>query len=149
MNSKWNKRFLDLAGEIASWPKDPSTKVGCVLVDDQRRVVGIGYNGFPRGVDDNKERYENRDLKYLMVQHAEANAILNAVGDVSGTIAYVTHHPCSNCLGLLIQASVRSIVTNPTPAGLAERFKDSFSAAKMMAEEAGIEIIELGDDHGE
>lgn len=138
--SKWDERFLELAHHVGSWSKDPSTKVGCVLVDDQRRVVGLGYNGFPRGVDDNAARYDNRPMKYLMVQHAEANAILNAVGKTAGCTAYVTHHPCANCAGLLIQAGVHRIVSLAPEGGIAERFADSFAAASLMFGEAGIEV---------
>lgn len=136
----WDARFLTLAQHIATWSKDPSTQVGCVLVDDHRRVVGMGYNGFPRGVSDDPERYEHRPIKYLMVQHAEANAILNAVDKTAGTTAYVTHHPCSNCAGLLIQAGVKRIVTFSPAGGIAERFADSFAAARTMLDEAKVEL---------
>lgn len=148
MTTKWDRRFLELAGSIAAWSKDPSTQVGCVLVDDQRRVVGMGYNGFPRGVADHEGRYDNRDIKYLMVQHAEANAILNAVGNVAGTTAYVTHHPCASCAGLLIQAGVHRIVTNRPSGGIAERFADSFNAARIMLEEAEVALDMEGADYG-
>ena len=148
MNVKWDRRFLELAASVAAWSKDPSTQVGCVLVDDQRRVVGMGYNGFPRGVDDRDSRYQNRELKYMMVQHAEANAILNAVGNVSGTTAYVTHHPCASCAGLLIQAGVDRIVTHRPEGGIAERFKDSFTAARTMLEEAEVALDMEGADYG-
>lgn len=137
---KWHSRFMDLAHHIAQWSKDPSTKVGCVLVDHKRRVVGMGYNGFPRDVADHSARYEERALKYLMVQHAEANAILNAVGTTEGATAYVTHHPCSTCAGLLIQSGVRSIITHQPAGGIAERFKDSFEASRVMFTEAGVSL---------
>lgn len=132
---KWDERFLDLARYVAQWSKDPSTQVGCVLVDDHRRVVG-----FPRGVDDNEDRYNDRSMKYLMVQHAEANAILNAVGKTAGCTAYVTHHPCANCAGLLIQSGVRRIVSLVPAGGIAERFADSFATASLMLGEAGVEL---------
>lgn len=140
---KWHRRFLDLAAHVAAWSKDPSTQVGCVLVDDDRRVIGMGYNGFPRGVKDSADRYDDRPTKYAMVQHAEANAILNATRDTRGCVAYVTHHPCSNCTGLLIQAGVRSIFTHSPPPGLAERFADSFRIARTMAQESGVSITLL------
>ena len=144
----WDKRFLDLAHHVAQWSKDPSTQVGCVIVNPQRIVVGMGYNGFPRGVKDGADRYDDRPTKYAMVVHAEANAILNAVGSTRGTLAYVTHHPCASCSGLLIQAGVRAIITHPTPAGLAERFKDSFTAARTMLSEADVGVLELESPDG-
>lgn len=134
----WELRFLALAKHIALWSKDPSTRVGCVLVDPERRVVGMGYNGFPRGVKDTPARLEHRPTKYLMVQHAEANAILNATSDTACTTAFVTHHPCATCAGLLIQAGVVAVVTTRPEPGIAERFKDSFEAARIMFEEAGV-----------
>lgn len=148
MSEKWHKRFLALAANVATWSKDPSTQVGCVLVNSKLQVVAMGYNGFPRGVGDEKERYDDRPTKYAMVVHAEANAILNAVGSVQGAVAYVTHRPCASCSGLLIQAGIRSIITNPTPTGLAERFKDSFSIAEIMLREAKVGVLEMESLNG-
>jgi dCMP deaminase len=145
---KWHRRFMALADHIATWSKDPSTQVGCILVDDHRRVVGMGYNGFPRGVSDDLKRYEDRPTKYLMVQHAEANAVLNAVGKTEGATAYVTHHPCSTCAGLLIQAGVKSVITNPPPEGLRNRFRDSFAASATMFREAGTGLLTMEDFDG-
>jgi dCMP deaminase len=139
-HDKWDIRFLELARLVAGWSKDPSTQVGCVLVNPKRVVVGLGYNGFPRGVCDHPERLENRELKYQMVQHAEPNAILNASADVEGCTAYVTHAPCANCTGVLIQAGVTRIVTQPTPAGLAERFAASFEISGKMLNEANVPL---------
>ena len=148
MSYKWDRRFLQLATIVADWSKDPSTRVGCVLVDDKRRVVGMGYNGFPRGVSDAPARYDDRATKYLMVQHAEANAILNAVGSVEGTTAYVTLHPCASCSGLLIQSGVRRIVTHMPEGAVAARFADSFKAARVMLEEAEVVLDYEGACYG-
>jgi len=142
---KWHNRFLDLASHVAQWSKDPSTKVGCVIVNDDRQVVGMGYNGFPRGVADGKDRYEDRSIKYPMVVHAEANAILNAVGSTRDCFAYVTHPPCAGCMGLLIQAGVRSIITHRPDEGLAERFRESFAITDTMAREARVPVTFMED----
>jgi len=141
---KWDARFMAMAGLIATWSKDPSTQVGCVLVDDARLVRGMGYNGFPRGVKDSAERLADREVKYLFVQHAEPNAITNASGKTAGCTAYVTHHPCANCAGLLIQAGIRRVVTHPPSGGLAERFRASFAASREMMSEAGVELVLVG-----
>ncbi|MDW4550851.1 deaminase [Defluviimonas sp. D31] len=138
MSAAWDARFLGLADHVASWSKDPSTQVGCVLVDARRRVIGTGYNGFPRGVADAPDRLATRAVKYLMIQHAEANAVLQSVADPSGATAYVTHHPCAGCAGILIQAGLARIVTRAPDPGLASRFADSFAAARLMLAEAGI-----------
>ena len=138
---KWAERFMTMAELVASWSKDPSTKVGCVLVDAQRRIVGMGYNGFPRGVADEADRYDDRPTKYAMVVHAEANAILNAVGDVKGCTAYVTHHPCADCAGLLIQSGVSSIITKRPDPGIQKRFCESFKHSQSMLDEAGVDLM--------
>lgn len=139
--SKWDYRFLDLAQHVAQWSKDPSTKVGCVLVDARRIVVGLGYNGFPRGVEDREDRLSDRETKYQMVQHAETNAIANSSG--RGNTAYVTHAPCANCTGALIQAGITKIVALETDAALKERFKESFKISATMMFEAGVDFVEL------
>ena len=77
-SEKWDGRFLDLATFIAEWSKDPSTKVGAALVRPDRTIVSVGFNGFPRGVLDHAERYQDRSTKYEMVVHAEMNALLSS-----------------------------------------------------------------------
>src|SRR5664280_2545750 len=86
---KWHIRFLDLAKHIAQWSKDPKTKVGAVIVDEDNIILGIGYNGFPRGVQDYSERYNDRDTKLKYVVHAELNAILNTNRSVKDATIYV------------------------------------------------------------
>ncbi|NCA14162.1 MAG: hypothetical protein EBS89_08535, partial [Proteobacteria bacterium] len=78
MPSDWDRWFLGLAHYVSTASKDPSTKVGAVIVDAERRVVSVGYNGLPRGVEDSEERLHNREVKYKMIIHAERNAILFA-----------------------------------------------------------------------
>lgn len=136
----WDAYYLDMASHISTASKDPSTKVGCVLVDERRRVVGLGYNGFPRGVIDSPERYADRSKKYLFVQHAEVNAVVQAAARLDGVTAYVTHPPCACCTGVLIQAGVKRVVTHWPSAALLERFGDSFRASVDMMDEAGVEL---------
>src|SRR3989344_2191240 len=81
---KWDRRFLALAEHVAQWSKDPSTKTGAVIVDPNNRVVSLGYNGFPRGVNDLPERLSNRELKYKIIVHCERNALLFARESVRG-----------------------------------------------------------------
>ena len=78
---KWDLRFLEMSELVSSWSKDPSTKVGSVIVDNDRRVISLGYNGFPKGVADN-DRLNDREEKYKIVVHAERNALLFANTDV-------------------------------------------------------------------
>lgn len=109
-SSKWDRRFLELADHIASWSRDPSTKVGACIIDNKRHVVSVGYNGFPRGVLDLDERYDNRETKLMFVAHAERNALDNAHSDVSGCTLYTTLFPCNECAKSIIQRGIKRIV---------------------------------------
>lgn len=144
--SKWDERFLRLAEEIASWSKDPSTKVGAVLVGANNLVVGLGYNGFARGVGDSDERLNNRELKYKLVVHAEVNAILMAGDKARGAKLYVWPAfdipcICHDCCKTAIQAGVSEVIgRNPSPECLerAKRWGDSIALSRQMCEEAGV-----------
>ena len=92
-SEKWDGRFLDLATFIAEWSKDPSTKVGAALVRPDRTIAAVGFNGFPRGVLDHVERYEDRPTKYEMVVHAELNALLSSRESLEGYTIYVAPLP--------------------------------------------------------
>jgi dCMP deaminase len=136
----WNKRFLDLAGHVAGWSKDPSTKVGAVIVNDDKQVLGLGYNGFPRGVHDCTERYNDRNLKLQFVAHAERNALDNAA-DVRGATLYSTLFPCTDCAKGIIQRGIRCVVTTQPNEVQSRRF--NFETSKIMFDEAGVELLLL------
>lgn len=126
----WGQRFIDLAITVASWSKDPSTKVGCVLVDGRRRVISMGYNGFPETCEDKPEWYADKAIKYPTVIHAEMNAVTNATAPVAGSVAFLTHPPCVDCAKLLIANRVREIhYVMPSP-DLLSRWADSLKAAE-------------------
>jgi dCMP deaminase len=133
----WHARFMDLAAHVATWSKDPSTKVGAVIVDDKNRVIGMGYNGFPRGVHDLQARYDDRPTKYKYVVHAEANAILNAIRDVRGCVIYCTLHPCCECAKLIIQAGIAAVFCKPVD----PRWAESSEIAAQMFAEAGVDLF--------
>lgn len=145
INEKWDRRFLELAKHISSWSKDPSTKVGAVLVNpDNRIVVGIGYNGFARGVQDTDERLNMRELKYKFVVHAEVNAILmaSAGGQTRGSILYVwpafdIPNICHDCAKTAIQAGVKEVI-GYIPGQIKESWKESLAISKTMFDEAGV-----------
>lgn len=138
VNSKWDNRMMDLAEHVAGWSKDPSTKVGCVIMREDRTVASMGYNGFPRGVMDQIDRYANREVKYTMVVHAEANAIVSAAGPVKGMTAYCTLYPCCECAKLLIQAGIKEVVVKSLEK--TERFYDSMVTSERMFREAGVTL---------
>ena len=138
----WNLRFIKLAQHIAGWSKDDSTKVGAVIVDPKRRVIGIGFNGFPRGVEDLQERYSDKPTKYAMVVHAECNALLSVGRSVEGCSLYVSSlPPCSQCAAAIIQAGIKSVfcIDSEVP----ERWKQSCDTAFLMFKEAGVEVFKV------
>lgn len=137
MNTDWDKRFLELASVVGSWSKDPSTKVGAVIVNENKQIVSMGYNGFPRGVKDDY-RLENRETKYNLIVHAEANAIIHAKESLEGCTIYTDPFmPCSKCAGLIIQSGIKRVVSldcdNP-------RWIENFRLAHSILTEARIEI---------
>jgi dCMP deaminase len=142
---KWDRRFLLLARHIADWSKDPSTKVGCVVVGPDREIRSTGFNGFPRGIEDKRERLENREMKYPLICHAEENAIMHAarIGvSLRDCVAYVTWPPCTRCARSLVQAGVKEVVY---PGGLTipDRWKDDFEMSMSMFVEAGVGTREI------
>lgn len=144
---KWDNRFLRLAKEVASWSKDPSTKCGAVITD-RNLLVSIGFNGFPKGVKDREEDYQNRELKYEKVLHGELNALLHANRSVKGCTIYVyPFMPCSRCMATIIQSGISRVVTLPTSEDLRSRWEDSHNIALSMAKEAGVSVMYR--DHGE
>ena len=142
MSAKWDIRFLELATHISEWSKDPSTKVGCVVVGPDREIRSTGFNGFPRGIQDSDERLTNRDLKYPLICHAEENAIMHAarIGlALKGCTAYVTWPPCTRCARSLIQAGVSEIVI-PSGLEIPDRWWDDFEMSMGLLREAEVTI---------
>lgn len=139
MNDIWNRRFLELASFISNWSKDPSTKVGAVIVDCNRRIISTGYNGFPIGVSDDQERLENRDFKYKAILHAEENAIMFARKDLSRCSLYVSSlPPCSHCASLIIQSGIKNVYTWEQE--IPERWQESINITKTMFKESGVSL---------
>ncbi len=138
---KWDTRFYGLAGYIADWSKDPSTKVGAVVVDPtNKRIVSTGFNGFPYGVEDSAERLENREIKYEMVVHAEMNALVFAGPQAAGCTLYVTPlPPCARCAVIIIQAGITRVVS-PRPDMSKEPWATQSRISEQMFTEAGIAI---------
>lgn len=136
--TSWVYRLLELAEHIAQWSKDPSTKVGAVIVDDQRVVLGVGYNGFPRGVRDTEERLVDRPTKHRLVVHAEANAILNARTSLRGAALVATKHPCSECAKLIVQSGIREVYAPPLDeSGL---WAEDGRFARLILSEGGVRV---------
>lgn len=138
MNSqKWDLRFIELAKLVGSWSKDPSTKVGAVIVDEKNRIVSVGYNGFPQGIIDD-ERLQDRETKYKVVVHGEINAILFANKSVAGCTLYtIPFEPCPRCAGLIIQSGIKRVVA---PKNTNARWEEDFKISRELFSEAKIVV---------
>ena len=141
-SEKWDRRFLELAKHISKWSKDPSTKVGCVVVGEDREIRSNGFNGFPRGIADDSDRLEDREQKYPLICHAEENAIMHAarIGvSLKGNTAYISWPPSSRCARSLIQAGVNEVVF-PAGVDVPKRWRPDFDIAIAMMNEAGTAV---------
>jgi len=136
--TKWDMRYISLAQHVSLWSKDPSTKCGAVIVDKHNRVVSIGYNGFPQGIQDADDLLKDRNKKLAMTIHAERNALIFAKQDLHDCTLYT--YPiqcCSECTAMMIQAGItRHVSTSHMPA----KWQDSFLIAQSMMSEANIKF---------
>ena len=138
MNQKWDKRFIDLAYLVSSWSRDPSTKCGAVIVDPHKRIVSVGFNGFPRGTNDDEQLYADRKEKYPRVVHAEQNAILFSKRDITNCTIYVVPMlPCSQCAAAIIQSGITQVIAVAADPKTACRW-DNFRTSMKMFDEAGV-----------
>ena len=140
--TKWDERYIRVAKETASWSKDPSRKIGAVIIGDKGQIKSQGYNGFPRGVIDSDERYNDRPTKYKYVVHAEANAVYNALhngNDVNGDTLYVTGLPvCHECAKAIIQSGIKKVKCD-TLIDDKDSWSESCRLALTMFNESGVE----------
>lgn len=140
----WDEYFMGVAMLSAMRSKDPNTQVGACIVNQEKRIVGVGYNGFPTGCSDDELPWEREgewvSTKYPYVCHAELNAILNSIGgDLRGCTLYVALFPCNECAKAIIQSGIRKIVY------LSDKYKDTEStvASKRMLDQAGVTYTQL------
>lgn len=138
MSTKWHYRHMDAARLVASWSKDPSTKVGARIVDDKYRVISEGFNGPPRGVNDDPTI--DRETKLRRTIHAEKNAILFAQRDLTGATLYVTHYPCSQCAAFIVQAGIKAVVTYTPEPAFYERWRGDIEEAQRIFRDAGVVV---------
>lgn len=137
--TKWDRRFLKLAHHIAKWSKDPSTKVGAIVVGPNKEIRSQGFNGFPRGVLDSEARYSDRAIKYKIVVHAEMNACLHAArigASLEGCTIYITMFPCVSCAGAIIQSGISEVVVPDVP--VPERWSEEAKLSQEILDEANI-----------
>lgn len=106
----WEEYFLEIAKTVSKRSKDPSTKIGAVIVDEKNRPISFGYNGLPQHSDESRLTLTERPLKYHYVIHAEMNAILFAKRDLSNCALYCEYAPCDNCLKHIIQSGIKRVI---------------------------------------
>ena len=106
----WDEYFLQIAEAVALKSKDPSSKMGCVIVDQNKRVVTVGYNGMVQGSDESKMTLSERPMKYHFAIHSEMNAIIFAHQDLTGCTLYNRVATCDNCLKYCLQAGIKRFV---------------------------------------
>ena len=141
----WDEYFMGLAHLSALRSKDPNTQVGAAIVDENHRVVSVGYNGFPTGVSDDEVPWSREGdvltSKYAFVVHAELNAILNSQRSVRGCTIYVSLFPCNECAKAIIQSGIKKIVYE------SDKYNgvDTNIASKRMLKAAGVELVRISN----
>ena len=136
---RWDRFYLGLADYVATASKDPSTKVGAVIVRPDKTVASLGFNGFPRRMNDHPGLYADRASKYSRIIHAEINAILHAREQLAGYTLFCTHGPCDRCAVQIIQSGIKRVVAWHQPHDPA--FKERWASIKLgqrYFEEAGV-----------
>ena len=149
MNSiiSWDEYFMGVAKLSSKRSKDPNTQVGCCIVNEEKKIVGVGYNGMPRNCNDldfpwNIREGKLQDTKYAYVVHAELNAILNSITSLKGCILYVSLFPCNECVKAIIQSGIKEIVYEDNK----YEGKDFDLAAKKMLQAANVKTRQFKDD---
>jgi dCMP deaminase len=139
----WDLRFAQMAKLVSLWSKDPSTKVGSVIVRPDKTIASVGFNGFPRGVPDNPEDYADRAKKLAITKHAEENAILFSRELLDGYTIYIYPlPPCTHCAGDIIQRGIKRVVSI-VPTAQRHRLSDPiycFDLALRMFDQAGVTV---------
>ncbi|MBN1348956.1 dCMP deaminase family protein [candidate division KSB1 bacterium] len=144
----WDEYFMGIALLSAQRSKDPNTQVGACIVNQQKRVVGVGYNGFPTGCSDDELPWAREgaflETKYPYICHAELNAILNSIGrDLNGCSLYVALFPCNECAKAIVQCGIKEVVY------LSDKYADTdaVKASKIMFTQAGVATRQLELKH--
>lgn len=137
----WDEYFMGVAILSAMRSKDSNTQVGACIVNSDKKIISVGYNGMPTGCDDDDMPWEREgtflDTKYAYVCHAELNAILNCTDSLKGATLYVTLFPCNECAKAIIQSGIKKIIyMDDKYAG-----SDSNLASRKMFKYAGVDCV--------
>ena len=143
----WDTYFMGIAKLSAQRSKDPNTQVGACIVSEDKKILSVGYNGAPNGLDDENMPWDREgdflNTKYAYVCHAELNAILNNKGsDLRGAILYVDLFPCNECAKAIVQAGIKKVIYKSdkydgTPSNI---------VAKTIFDHCGIEYVKYKEE---
>lgn len=135
----WDEYFMGVALLSAYRSKDPSTQVGACIVNEDKRIVGVGYNGMPYGINDKDFPWDNREVKYQHVVHAELNAILNSTQSLKNCTLYVSLFPCNECAKAIVQSGIKEIVY------MSDKYADQekFIVSRKILNSAGIKLRQV------
>jgi len=147
--NKWDLRFMRIADlEVAQWSKDTSSRVGAVIVKD-REIVTSGFNGMPRGCNDDVPERHERPEKYYWFKHAEENAVINAARQGKSTLGcdmYINWYPCDSCAGIIVNAGIKRIYCDVEPNWNDKKWGEGFNRAKTILSEGNVEVIYMNYD---
>ena len=143
--TSWDRRFLELAAQVGSWSKDPSTKVGAVIAAADNALVSVGFNGFPRGMPDREEWLSSREEKYSRIVHGEVNALIFA-GKVPPGCTLYTHPflPCDRCVVQMLQAGILRYVAPMPSDDAVSRWGAALERTRNYIVDIGGHYLELG-----
>ena len=142
----WNDRWMQVADLVSTWSKDRSRQTGAVIVDDRNVLVSIGWNGFPRGVNDDVDARHERPVKYKFTVHAETNSLFNAAANgisTFGCTMFLSWYPCSDCAKGIVQSGIKRLVCLE-PDWADAIWAEDFSITKTMLSEGGVEVVFVG-----
>lgn len=149
MHISWDETWMEICKVIAKRSKDPNRKIGALIVNDDHKIISLGYNGMPHVLEglDNDEIYpwekhnlKDEDNKYAYVVHAELNAILNANQSVKGCTLYVTYNCCNECCKAIVQAGIKKVVY------MCKKDKSMYNIGRKILKNAGVVLIEYKSD---
>lgn len=148
-SKKWMDYFFDVVERTSQQSKDPSTKVGAILVKD-KRIMATGYNGFAYGVADEATRYADRQTKLALVVHSEANCILQCARygvSTEGLTLFVSLTPCIECAKMIIQAGIKNVIFKHQDLSVLRvatenEWRDKIAMSIDMLHEAGVSVFE-------
>jgi len=142
----WKDRYLNLAKEISTWSKDPSTQIGCVAIGNKGQVLSQGYNGFPRYFDDHKDLYKDREIKYKYIVHAEMNCIyhatLNGISLEGAKLFVYGLGVCHECAKGIVQVGIKEVFASCNQ-DKSKRWQESFNYTKNIFKKSGVKYEEV------